>query len=267
MQILIFESSSRRRHFRDTIPLVRWVTHDPPPPERLLPDEFFYTILQMCKSDAGQASPLINVTLSRDPETKNVTSANMEAICLAREVVCSLKMSVFLTALAKCCEVYWGPEGQKEEPDGVFDDPPDVHKRELFDSDSDEDGLPRQMDLTKAKNDEPPPKPVWKNDLKKLKACWFLSEADAVPKVTLDFGGKQNTIHFFSEVEKQRWRQKLSSALRYSDEYDEELQQGIGGGRAPGMKAFPTVAGDFRNVKKHLKEAANKGGTYAQTKV
>merc|ERR1712187_482981 len=176
------------------------------------------------KQESGQPSSLVSCTFTK-PDSKDwraLTGTNIEVLVLTQHTLAIVKLPGFLAHFSRFVHLH------RREADGG--EKLGLEFQDVEDSDSDVDNLPEDAPFLRvddpgrmraSRGGEP-------NYLKNLKMVFFRSEEDGSSLAQLNIGSDTLIIHFFSDCEKQRWRQQLAAALaRQGDDDDAALIDGF----------------------------------------
>merc|ERR1712232_421108 len=267
VQMILFESTMRRRQFREILQKAParkkpkdhegadhriWHSHGHArgPTEVLFPAKFMCILQLSCVKERD--FPLVGVSFAK-PVDKPATGTNIEVVLMSRDALTIVGIVDFVQAFFTSGEFLEMMPGEK----GADDKDPGLYC--VADSDSDDDGVPavveypvfdglKKMTMLRSQgNYQPLP-------LSSLKGVWFL--ADAEPRVRLQFTQPEDIL-FFSETDRQRWRQQLNAVLEHADATS-GLDEGGPQGRGKGWYVAPTEAKDHQQVNKELKSGATR---------
>jgi hypothetical protein len=262
-QALIFENQHRRRDFLEALKLV---TRFRPPVVELGPDvaldipgpgvrletgpnkairisvareEMVLTLRKTCKpSQAPRAEvQLVNVSFVKaSDEAVLYGGVGMEVLVLTRDSLTIVPLTHFL-------KIWADSEATPPPQQSVLDD--------IEDSDPDQDSIapPAPGDLTNIDIEPWVTDIVQPRPMKTLTGVWFL--ADPEPKVKLEFDHTVE-IQFFSDGDRQRFRQHLACVLKLGDEGEVDAKAAAEQGRM--WRVQPTGEQDLATVKKEVRE-------------
>jgi len=242
---LIFESADRRRGFREMIQLVPQLNSKRTRktssgekaekrlaglPEMALAPEVIGKLQDAVKGE--RTSPIVSITFIKGESAIPGLGSSIDVLVLTKASAGIVKISSFLRLIAT---VAW-PDGP-EAPEAVCD------------SDSDED-VPMKASPVKDFDDhnlsvEHARGGPWK--LNELQGVWFL--ADSHPRVNLQFSGQPLKLAFFTDAERQRWRQQLAAVLAALGAGEGELAS------SQGWSVVPTDKTNIAEVKKAAQAA------------
>jgi len=291
-QALFFENYYRRREFVEVLRLVtrfRPAHAEPTHPDSqkleigpnkginftLARKDMILHLRKSCKVRGEARAEAQLVTISFIQSTSDYQTNPMEVLILTRDAVATIKVESLLRywvrsdlALAKRnfekingrtagtatdeeveqsklgvmgWETYQGLEGRS-----------DVIPADLEDSDEENDAIPPKMSGDVNEMDDLVVDPCIRepSQLKKLTGVWFMAEPE--PKVTLQFSDAMK-VTFFSEGDRQRFRQHLACALKADNEGGEDdanaqKEQG------KLWRVKPTAQTELSTVKKEVKD-------------
>jgi len=258
-EVLIFESSSRRRTFQQALRMVERRQKQSAPssgsepgsewsrgiPEVQIRKEVFVCLREACKKDMRNNTSIVNVTFARSRKEQGASSwggswgtpessdGDAELLVLTVDTVAAIELPSFLRQYAK-----W---------DDLDDYAVEARHGTVMETDSE-----GEEDLV---GQPPPPQPFdgavacqalhgspW--PLKQLEGVWFLAEAE--PKMKLQFE-RPELMLFTSDGERQRWRRHLAATLA-CQERRRAGEQAKGG---QGWSVVPTGKTELAEVKKY----------------
>jgi hypothetical protein len=194
LEIFIFESSTRRRRFRENLQRTAAKTFHgfPGVPEVPVNGSFMYDMQETCKKE--RLETVISVSFIK-PIDEPVNVASIEVLILTLDAMAFVTLASWLRSFAKHADYSMDVE--------------DIPYEDVEDSASDEDRPPDEEDprvadsVEKLEYSRIPGLP-W--EVKTIKGVWFM--ADSFPKAGLVIGNKsaKEELMFFSDGEKQRWR-------------------------------------------------------------
>eukprot|EP00811_Abedinium_folium_P008057 NODE_1743_length_2387_cov_6.496903.p1 GENE.NODE_1743_length_2387_cov_6.496903~~NODE_1743_length_2387_cov_6.496903.p1 ORF type:complete len:627 (-),score=220.82 NODE_1743_length_2387_cov_6.496903:507-2351(-) len=201
-----FESTTRRKIFKDIISQVpenfkRGGKKQTTPRERMLHSNVTLALKESVKTEKGEVS-LCSVLFVRSSDLMG--NMGIQALVLGEQRIALVDMSELVLRIEKNSEYYFEDEAEV----GIS-----------CDSDTDDDTMldPQAVDVNRIDEvgalEATPASKDW--SLPKLKGVRFLREAE--PKVILKFQGDE-TIQFFTECERQRFRRQLSIILQGMEE-------------------------------------------------
>ena len=259
MEMIIFESTSRRRYFQEALRRVprerkKLTGEDPTAPvirrnakgitgsvkgiwEVGINPETIASILETCQVRRG-GIPLVSVSFVHTTGLANIMSKRLSLLVLTR---CSLTLIPFHSFWSK----FWRPNDER------FYDADENVDQAAMDTDSDDDELPPFKEtVVTTSNDTEEKFQASKGpfDFDDLQGVWFLAESSA--KVRLQFSSMLEII-FTSDGERQRFRRHLAHIL------SEEAAPKAGKARQA-WAVVPTDQQDLKTIQKETKEQSIK---------
>jgi len=239
LEVLIFESSTRRRRFRELVQRTParktnkasslWF---PGRPEIPVSDEFLHTMQETCKKERIESLVSVTFLPPADPNDRPST-ANIEVLLLTHDAMAFVSFQSWLRQFARFGD-YSTVEAEDEDVEDSASDvdaPPPVEEHKAPEN------------LEKLDYSRSPAMP-W--EIKSIQGVWFM--ADSQPKARLQFN-KQEDVVFFSDNEKQRWRQHIAAVIAIVDAKNENLAN-------KKWSVKPTTKGILRAVQQEMKQSS-----------
>jgi len=262
-EVIVFESSSRRRNFQH---MLRMVERHRQPNQKQFKREFrrgvpsvfvrtdvMESLQVTSKKDVKNDVRILNVTFVRSRKGSDAQSGGyfaaqsqeqVDVLVLTVDTLCAITLSSFLQRFARSDDAHFYEEAFAKQADG--DDTPEICTEELETDSEGEDNILARSEAGQTFDGIDDCQELYGSpwELKSLQGVWFLAEPQ--PRVKLQFE-KPELISFARDGERQRWRRKLASVLGSQDRRKPN-DQAKGN---QGWSVVPTGKTEIGEVKKH----------------